>query len=37
MTTKEYFEQAITLDKRIDSKLEYLTSLRALATKTILP
>ena len=34
MTTKKYFEQAITLDKRIDSKLEYLTSLRALATKT---
>lgn len=34
MTTKEYFEQAMTLDKRIDSKLEYLASLRALATKT---
>ena len=33
MTTKEYFEQALTLDKRINSKLDHLAALRSLATK----
>ena len=33
MTTKEYFEQALTLNKRISSKLDHLGSLREMATK----
>ncbi len=33
MTTKEYFEQALTLNKHINSKLDHLSSLRSLATK----
>ena len=34
MTAKEYLNQAYWLDRRIDSKLEQLSSLRDLATKT---
>ena len=34
MTAKEYLNQAYWLDRRINSKLEQLTSLRAIATKT---
>ena len=34
MTTKEYLNQAYWLDRRINSKLEQLTSLRVMATKT---
>lgn len=33
MTAKEYFEQALTLDKRIGSKLDHLSSLREMVTK----
>lgn len=33
MTVKEYFEQAYRIDQRINSKLELVSSLRALATK----
>ena len=33
MTTKEYFDQALTLNKRINSKLDHLGSLREMATK----
>lgn len=33
MTTKEYFSQALWLDKRINSKLEHLSVLKNLATK----
>lgn len=33
MTTKEYFEQALTLNKRINSKLDHLGTLRDMATK----
>ena len=33
MTTKEYFEQALTLNKRINSKLDHLGTLREMATK----
>jgi hypothetical protein len=33
MTTKEYFDQALTLDKRINSRLDHLAALRSLATK----
>ena len=34
MNTKEYLQQAFYLDKRINSKLEQVESLNALATKT---
>lgn len=34
MTTKEYLNQARMLDKRIDSKLEQVERLRALAERT---
>ena len=34
MTSKEYLNQAYWLDRRIDSKLEQLSSLKAMATKT---
>ena len=34
MTAKEYLEQAYWLDKRIDSRLEQVRSLRLMATKT---
>jgi DNA-directed RNA polymerase specialized sigma subunit len=34
VTAKEYLNQAYWLDRRINSKLEQLTSLRAIATKT---
>ena len=34
MTAKEYLEQAYTLDHRINSRLEQLSSLKALATRT---
>lgn len=34
MTAKEYLNQAYWLDRRINSKLEQLTSLKAIATKT---
>ncbi len=34
MTQKEYLNQAYWLDRRIDSKLEQLSSLKAMATKT---
>lgn len=34
MTAKEYLNQAYWLDRRIDSKLEQLSALRGLATKT---
>ena len=34
MTTKEYLKQAFYLDKRINSKLEQLSNLNVLATKT---
>lgn len=33
MTTKEYFEQALTLNKRINSKLDHLRTLREMTTK----
>ena len=33
MTTKDYFEQALTLNKRINSKLDHLGTLRDMATK----
>ena len=33
MTTKDYFEQALTLNKRINSKLDHLGTLREMATK----
>lgn len=33
MTTKEYLAQAYRIDKRINSKLEQIVSLRELATK----
>ena len=33
MTTKEYFEQALTLNKRINSKLDHLSTLREMTTK----
>ena len=33
MTTKEYLSQAYRIDQRINSKLEQVASLRALATK----
>ena len=33
MTTKEYFEQALTLNKRINSKLDHLGTLREMTTK----
>ncbi|MDD4455017.1 MAG: hypothetical protein PHI67_06875, partial [Candidatus Methanomethylophilaceae archaeon] len=33
MTTKEYFEQALTLNKRINSKLDHLGALREMTTK----
>jgi len=33
MTAKEHFEQALTLNKCINSKLDHLASLRSLATK----
>ena len=33
MTAKEYLSQALWLDKRINSKLEYLESLRMISTK----
>lgn len=33
MNTKEYLQQAFYLDKRINSKLEQVESLNALATK----
>ena len=33
MTIKEHFEQALTLNKRINSKLDHLAALRSLATK----
>ena len=33
MTTKEYFEQALTLNKRINSKLDHLGTLREMSTK----
>ena len=34
MTAKEYLEQASHLDQRINNKLEILSSLREMATKT---
>ena len=34
MTAKEYLNQAYWLDRRIDSKLEQLSSLQDMATKT---
>ena len=34
MTTKEYLNQAYWLDRRIDSKLEQLSALKDMATKT---
>ena len=34
MTAKEYLNQAYWLDRRIDSKLEQLSALRDMATKT---
>ena len=34
MTPKEYLNQAYWLDRRIDSKLEQLSALRDMATKT---
>ncbi len=34
MTQKEYLNQAYWLDRRIDSKLEQLSSLKAMVTKT---
>lgn len=34
MTAKEYLSQAYWLDRRIDSKLEQISSLRAMVTKT---
>ncbi len=34
MTAKEYLSQAYRIDQRIDSKLEQITSLRELLTKT---
>ena len=34
MTAKEYLNQAYWLDKRIDSKLEQLSALKDMATKT---
>lgn len=34
MTAKEYLNQAYWLDKRIDSKLEQLSALKEMATKT---
>ena len=34
MTAKEYLNQAYWLDRRINSKLEQLDTLRAMATKT---
>ena len=34
MTAKKYLEQAYTLDHRINSRLEQLSSLKALATRT---
>lgn len=34
MTAKEYLSQAYRLDRRIDSKLEQITALRATAAKT---
>ena len=34
MTAKEYLEQAPTIDQRINSKLEQLSELKALATRT---
>ena len=34
MTPKEYLNQAYWLDRRIDSKLEQLSALQAMATKT---
>ena len=33
MTTKDYFEQALTLNKRINSKLDHLSTLREMTTK----
>ncbi len=33
MTTKEYFEQALTLNKRINSKLDHVGTLREMTTK----
>ena len=33
MTSREYLQQAYRLDQRIDSKIEQLSSLRALATR----
>ena len=33
MTAKEYFEQALTLNKRINSKLDHLSTLREMTTK----
>lgn len=33
MTTKEFFEQALTLNKRINSKLDHLGTLREMSTK----
>ena len=33
MTVKEYLSQAYRIDQRINSKLEQVASLRALATK----
>ena len=34
MTAKEYLNQAYWLDRRIDSKLEQLSALKDMATKT---
>ena len=34
MTAREYLEQAITLDREIDSKIMMLERMRAMATKT---
>ena len=36
MTVKEYLSQAYRIDQRINSKLEQVASLRALATKATL-
>ena len=37
MTAKEYLNQAYWLDRRIDSKLEQLSALKDMATKTPSP
>ena len=35
MTSKEYLEQAVYLDQRINSKLTQVENLRSLATKSL--